>query len=173
MSNGLEKRLSRLEQHAADRTKPRICNCRGETQFHNANCLDALLKRMPRVCPLHRFRDLGFLKRVPRWFPLISEDNQWCLCPPDPWRSLIPSEGPHTTEDKMVAVKASIKVPLPDQASSLDDRLRAQVLQAKYWGARRQWIEKTGRQLPSRDELAKLPLERMRKFFSDAKRAWV
>lgn len=167
MSNGLERRLSRLEHVVAEMTKPRICNCRGETQYHNADCLDGLLKRMPRVCPHHSFRDLGFLMFVPRWFPLISEDNQFCPCPPDPWRSFILSEGPHTAEAKMVAVQASLKI--PDQ-SGPDDRLRAEVLKAKYWKAREQWIERTGRQLPSRDELAELPLQRMREWLNEAKR---
>jgi hypothetical protein len=170
MSNGLEKRLSRLEQQVANRAKSRICNCRGETNYHNANCLDALLKRMPRVCPRHSFRDLGFLMYVPRHFPLISEDNQFCPCPPDPWRSFILSEGPHTQEAKMVAARASLKIPLPDRSSSLDSDLRAQVLKSKYWKAREQWIEKTGRQLPSRDELAKLPRERMSEWLNEAKK---
>jgi hypothetical protein len=171
MSNGLEKRLSRIEQLLAEGPKSRICNCRRETHFHNADCLDALLKRVTRVCPLHRFRDLGFLMLIPRWFALISEDSQFCPCPPDPWRSLILSEGPHTTEDKMVALRASIKIPMPDESSSLDDCLRAHVLQCKYWEAREKWIEKSGRQLPSRDELAKLPRGRMRKFLNEAKQA--
>jgi hypothetical protein len=47
MSNGLERRLSRLEHVVAERTKPQICNCRVETRYHNADCLDGLLKRMP------------------------------------------------------------------------------------------------------------------------------
>ena len=94
MSNGLERRLSRLEHVVAEWTKPRICNCRGETQYHNADCLDRLLKRMPRVCPIHSFRDLGYFMQVPWCFPLISEDSQFCPCPPDPWRSFVLSKGP-------------------------------------------------------------------------------
>jgi hypothetical protein len=158
MLNGLERRVSRLEQDAA-----RICNCRKVTRYHNADCLKALLNRIPRVCPPHQFRDLGFLLPMPVWFPLISEDNQFCPCRPDPLRSFKLSKGPHTREDERVARHASLKIPPPDEASSLDDRLRANVLQAKYWQAREQWIEKTGRQLPSRNELAKVYLERMRK----------
>ena len=46
---------------------------------------------------------------------------------------------------------------IPDQSGSRGYCLRAEVLESKYWKARQQWIEKTGRQLPSRDELAKLP----------------
>lgn len=168
-----ETRLSRLEQQAAERAKPGICNCRGETQYHNANCLDGLLKRMPRVCPLHSFRDLGFLKSLPSCFPLTSEDNQFCPCPPDPWRALNLSKDTHTKEEKFEAIRASLRIPRPDQSSSLYDSVMAEVVQDSYWKARQQWIEKTGRQLPSRDELAKLSLERWSEFVNKLKKSYV
>ncbi len=61
MRSGLEKRLSRLERIVAARTKTSsICNCRVETRFHNADCLDAILKGIPRVCSVHGGRELGF-----------------------------------------------------------------------------------------------------------------
>jgi hypothetical protein len=49
----------------------------------------------------------------------------------------------------------------------------AEVVQDSYWKARQQWIEKTGRQLPSRDELAKLSLERWSEFVNKLKKSYV
>jgi hypothetical protein len=90
MPNGLEKRLSRLERILTKKTeKPRICNCRVETRFHGADCLDGILKGMSRVCPRHDFRELGFFFRTPKWRGLISEDNQFCPSPSHPWRSFV------------------------------------------------------------------------------------
>jgi hypothetical protein len=97
MWNGLEKRISRLEKRVAERTeKNKVCNCRVETRFHNADCLDAVLKGMSRVCSVHGFRKLGFFFWTSKQYLLQSEDNQFCPCPPHPWRSFLLSEGPHT-----------------------------------------------------------------------------
>jgi hypothetical protein len=170
MSNGLERRLSRLEHVVAERTKPRICNCREETQYHDADCLDRLLKRMPRVCPIHSFRDLGSLQRVFLFFPLISGDRQFCPCPPDRWRSFVLGKGPSTIEDKMMAVHVMLveaSLNIPDQSDSHGYCLRTEALKAKYWKARQQWIEKTGRQLRGRAELEKESLRRIAKFIHE------
>jgi hypothetical protein len=73
MSAGLEKRISRLERIAAKKSEnPRICNCRVETRHHGADCLDAILKGMSRVCSRHDFRELGFFF----WTPRIRQLNR-------------------------------------------------------------------------------------------------
>src|ERR1035441_1852110 len=79
MWNGLEKRISRLEKRVAEGTeKNKVCNCRGETRYHSADCLDAILKGIPRVCPLHGFREQGGQLR---YLPMCSSRSgclRWC-----------------------------------------------------------------------------------------------
>jgi hypothetical protein len=166
MSNGLERRLSRLEHVVAERTKPRICNCRAETQYHNADCLDGLLKRMPRVCPIHSFRDLGFFLWMPLRFPLLSEDNQYCTCPPDLWRSFILSGVPRTREAHYDALEASRKL-WGNPLNLEEDNKRAHAMEEKYWETRQQFVDKTGRQLPGRRELIELKLRRLRELIDE------
>jgi hypothetical protein len=60
MPSELERRMSRIEERLAEKTKkPSICNCRVRTSCHNAECLPAVLKGIPWVCPIHGFRNLG------------------------------------------------------------------------------------------------------------------
>jgi hypothetical protein len=163
MWNGLERRLSRIEQLLAKRTEvPRVCNCRIETRFHSAGCLNAILKGMSRVCPCHGFRELGFFFSTSRWCALNSEDNQFCPCPPHPWRSFL-INGPRTWEAHYAARDACDKLPEAEYSNIQEDRRRGGVLLAQYWEERRQWVKKTGRQLPSREELVKLQWKRARK----------
>ena len=125
---------------------------------------------MPRVCPIHSFRDLGSLEQVFWFFPLISGDRQFCPCPPDRWRSFVLRKGPSTIEDKMMAVHVMFLeafLNTSDQSDSHGYCLRTEVLKAKYWKARQQWIEKTGRQLRSRAELEKESFRRIVKFISE------
>jgi hypothetical protein len=171
MSAGLEKRISRLERIAAKKSeKPRICNCRVETRHHGADCLDAILKGMSRVCPRHDFRELGFFFWTPRWRTLISEDNQFCPCPPHPWRSFL-LHGPHTWEGNYAAREACNKLPPADHSNLQEDRRRGEALMAQYAEAGQQWVEKTGRQLPSREEIVKLQWKRARKHVDQDARA--
>jgi len=164
MSSALENRISRLERLVQERIEgARVCNCRLETRFHGADCLDALFKRMSRVCPRHGFRVLGFFFWTPKWRTLNSEDNQFCPCPPDPWRAFLLSEGPHTWEGHDAAREAYGKLPPADHYNIQEDRRQGEALLVQYSEARQQWVEKTGRQLPSREELVKLRWERARK----------
>ena len=90
MSNSLEKRVYRLEQLVAKKNeKPLVCNCRSMTRSHGSNCLDAIMKGTSRVCPFHGFRELGGFMWTPEDSPLLSEDNQFCPCPPNPVRSFL------------------------------------------------------------------------------------
>jgi hypothetical protein len=164
MWNGLEKRLSRLEQRGAERTrKPRVCDCRVETRFHGADCLDEIVNGMARDCPSHGFRELGFFFWTPRWCALIPEDNQFCPCHPHPWRSFL-INGPHTWEAHHAAREAWNNVQKDNSMLNLqEDNRRADSIMAKYFGARQHWVEKAGRQLPSREELVKLQWKRARK----------
>lgn len=163
MLNGLERRVARLEQRIAERAeKPRVCNCRVQTRFHGADCLDAVLTGTSRVCPLHGFRELGFFWWTPRWCALNSEDNQFCPCPPHPWRSFV-MNGPRTWEAHAAASGAWAELPPVDYPDLQEDRRRGEVLLAQYSEARQRWVEKTGRQLPSQKELIKLEWERARK----------
>jgi hypothetical protein len=170
MPNRFERRLSRLEKLAAAKASPPICNCRTVTKYHNATCLAALLKRMLRVCPLHDFRDLGYLAIVPRFFRLEFDDYRFCPCPYDPWRSLNMREEPHTEEERFAAYQASLRIPLPDEAALLYDERRARALEAEYWKDRRSWTEKTGVPLPSPLELSEAYWEEMRPLLDTLKR---
>lgn len=168
MPNGLGKRLCRIEQFLAGAPQSRVCNCRVETQFHNASCLGALLKIMPRDCPLHGFRELGFFLWVPLRCPLLFEDNQYCPCPPDPWRTFILSGVPRTRERHEDALEASRKI-WGGQLSLAEDNNRVDAVLEKYWEARRLWIDKMGRQMPTRRELAKLRLKRLREICDEGR----
>jgi hypothetical protein len=150
MRNGLENRLSRLEKRVADRTeKPTVCNCRVETRFHNADCLDAILKGIRRVCSVHGFRDLGFFFWTSEQYPLLSEDNQPCPCPPHPWRSFVLSEGPHTWEGHHAVAEAAVQ---PDPTFNLQkDNRRSTEILADYYAARQQWVGKSRRQLTEKN----------------------
>lgn len=173
MSNGLEKRLSRLEHIVVETTKPRICNCREETQYHNADCLDRLLKRMPRVCPIHSFRDLGSLKQVCSSSPLISGDSRFCPCPPHPWRSFILSKGPHTKEERLEAIYASLKIPRPRSVQFSLRHLPGTRPAVQVLGSSPAVDQKKGWQLPSLDELKNLSHDRKRKWLSKAKKIFL
>lgn len=167
------KRLSRLEQLAAKRTKEKkVCNCRVETSFHSADCLEAILKGASRVCPRHGFREFGFFMFAACWSTLVREDNQFCPCPPHPWRSFLLS-GNHTWEGNRAAQEAERKLHedddggfnskedcLQSEARFQEDSRRVDAIFAKYREARRQWVKETGRQLPSKEELVKLEWKR-------------
>lgn len=165
MRNGLEKRLSRLEKRVAERTeRPSFCICRVSTRFHNAECLDAVLKGTPRVCPVHGFRELGTFWWTPEQYGLRREDNQFCPCRPHSWRSFVLSTGPRTWEGSYAAQEASLK-DQPDAGFSFEERhRRSEAVMEGYWAARQQWVEKAGRQPPSRQEIVKLGRERVPKF---------
>ncbi len=139
MRNNFEARLSRVERRLAQKTeKPKICNCREKTRYHNADCLDALLKRMPMVCPVHGFRQLGRFWWTPSWCVLrtrFGDDNQYCPCPPHPWRSFV-LNGPHTREAQYAAQEARSRLP-PNPPSDLqEENRRIDAIVARY----RAWV---------------------------------
>jgi hypothetical protein len=146
MRKEIENRLSRLEKRLGERTtKLSICNCRVETRFHGGCCLDAILKGMSRVCPLHGFRELGFFFWTSRQFPLLSEDNQFCPCPPHPWGSFVLSDGPHTWERQYAAREACRKQsPTADSNFRADKRKEDEVF-GEYFEARQRWVDSGGR----------------------------
>src|SRR5438270_8911066 len=75
----LERRISRIERQIQP---PAPCNCRLVTHFHNAHCLAAILEKTERKCPVHGFREMGFLFQRSCPYPVVDEDNQFCPCPP-------------------------------------------------------------------------------------------
>jgi hypothetical protein len=165
MSSGFEKRLARLEKRLAEGTqKAKVCNCRAVmTRFHNAECLAALLKRMPLVCPIHGLRHLGRFMFTPRWALLRTreggDDNQFCPCPPHPWRSfgLSARKGVHHTwEENYAAQAAWLNLPPDPIVDRQEGNRRVQennrriaAILEEYYAACEQGIEKSGYQTPS------------------------
>ena len=140
--------------------KHKVCNCRVETRCHNPDCLDAILKGASWSCPLHGFRELGFFIWTSRQHPLNSQDNQFCLCPPYPWRSFLLSERPHTWEGHDAAKEASNNYPRGDYSNVQENNLRFNAMVEHYLEEREQWVEKTGRQLAQKEEIVKMHWER-------------
>jgi hypothetical protein len=163
MSREIEKMLSRLEKRLAEKTKEHsMCNCRVATTFHGGDCLDAILKGIPRVCPLHGFRELGFFMWGSKQYTLLSEDNPFCPCPPHPWRSFLLSPRPHTWEGRDAAREACSKQVLSDDLNLKADNRKEEEVLAEYFEARHRWVESGGR-LPDKEELVKLAWKRARK----------
>jgi hypothetical protein len=159
MRNELEKRISRLEKREAkSREEPKVCNCRVQTRFHNAECLVAVLKGIPWVCPIHGFRNLGRLLWTPEWGCLSyrngGNDNQFCPCRPHPWRSFVLSDV-HTWEKSYAAKEAWHKLEREPMFSFEEEGRRITSVWEKYWEACEQWFEQSGRRLPSPREIVK------------------
>jgi hypothetical protein len=58
IGKALEKRVSQLEKRMEEYAKKQlVCNCRVKTCYHSGHCLDAILKGVSRVCPVHGFRE--------------------------------------------------------------------------------------------------------------------
>ena len=162
MSREIEKRLSRLEKRLAEKTKEHsICNCRVSTVFHGGHCLDAILKGVSRVCPLHGFRELGFFMWMSKQFPLLSEDNPFCPCPPHPWRSFLLSPHPHTWEGHYAAREACSKQVSSEDLNLRADNRKGEEVLGEYFDARQRWVESGGR-LPDREQIKKLAWQRAR-----------
>jgi hypothetical protein len=172
MWSGLEKRLARLEKRVAERIQEaKVCNCRLNTRYHNAECLAALLKGIPRVCPVHGFREIGKFLFTPKWSHLRREDDPYCPCPPHPWRSFVLSESPHTWEESYAAQAARNKVepdPILDPQEGnrrvQETTRRIDAMWEEYCEACQLWVEKSGRRLPTRQEIVKLGREGVPKF---------
>src|SRR5271168_5283958 len=89
----IEKRILRQEKLVAKKIQAaKICNCRSmRTSYHNAECLEAILRNIPWLCPVHGIRNLARFWFVASWVPLRyregGDDNRFCPCPPHPWRT--------------------------------------------------------------------------------------
>ncbi len=172
MGNAFEKRLSKLEKQAAERKQEtKTCNCRVTTPYHSAACLDAVLKGIPRICPVHGFRELGFFLWRPKQYPLASDDDQFCPCPPHPWRSWLLSRGPRVWEEHHAAKQAWSKVELDPMFNLQEDNRRTDAILAEYSADRQRWLDGSGRELPGREELVKLQTKGARQHAGQASRA--
>jgi hypothetical protein len=157
MGGALARKTSTLEKRVAERTeKLRICSCRFRTRFHGADCLDAIMKGICRVCPRHGFRNLGYFLYTPKWYPLFStprhyplssEVDQLCPCPPHPWRSSVPN-GPHSREDSTRAWEAWQNLPPTDGTDLEEENRRINLIFTAYVESYLQWVEKKKQQLP-------------------------
>jgi len=147
----LERRISRLERQIQP---PTPCNCRLVTHFHNAHCLAAILEKTERKCPVHGFREMGFLFQRSCPYPVVDEDNQFCRCPPHPWRSLQLRRDSVTKEDCAAAMQAwHDNPPGPESNFEFQENSdRTKSLFKSYFEERHQWPRETGRQLPSLEE---------------------
>jgi hypothetical protein len=164
MLHKIEIRLSRLEKTLATTTrKPPVCNCKEEIRYHNSVCLDTLLKKMPRVCLVHGFRELGFFIWIPSELTLLPGDNQFCPCIRQP-SDFIQGPGPHTIAGLYSALDAYRKAHLIDPTNFAKDYVQADALCGEYLDAQKLWFEKTGKHSPNRRELAKLRLQNVRRF---------
>ena len=153
----IKNRIARLEKFASDQAKKRLpCNCRFEIRAHNAACLQAILNGLSRVCPAHGFRQFFGFMHAAQWITLLPEDNPFCPCPPHPWREYLLSKGPHTWEMRYAAKTApSSLVPY-----NVEENLRRLAeIKLKYFSERQEWIERTGRSLPSQEEILKFQNE--------------
>lgn len=158
MRGALEKKLSKLEKRLAERAeKLAVCNCRFRTRYHSANCLDAIMKGICRVCPLHGFRSLGLFLFTPSWYPLFStprhyplasEVDELCPCPPHPWRSFV-RNGPRTWEEQGRAYGAWQNLPPTDRPTLQEEHQRIDFIVNAYMESFQLWVEKGEQQLPA------------------------
>jgi hypothetical protein len=156
VSSAIERRLSRVEAQVAKRLeRVKICNCKVVTRHHNANCLRAILNASSRECPVHGFRDFGFLWQVPNWVILSGDDDQFCSCPEHPWRSFVPVRAPGRliTRLKKLGQRFLMNSPiLKNNANSYISCLR----NTTSLGSNGQ---KSDRELTSRQEILELNLD--------------
>lgn len=150
MASALAKRVFQLEKRMAEITdKLTICNCRFfKTRFHNADCLDAIMKGINLVCPRHGFRCLGRFWFTAEWYPLFSaprghrfrdEVDQLCPCPPHPWRSYIRNR-PGTWEARELAWEAWQNLPPTDGTNLQEENKRIHLICSAYYESARQWL---------------------------------
>lgn len=179
MPSELEKRMSKIEKRLAERTKkPSICICRTHTRYHTAKCLLAVLKGLPWVCPIHGFRNFGRFWYTPQWALLRTRqggiDNQFCPCPPHPWRSYVLDARngvPQSWEANSAAWKAAAELPTtfdppmdPQERHRLflEEGAQIEAVVKGYWDACQEWHEKYGQELIKQPELAKVIWKRAR-----------
>jgi hypothetical protein len=94
----LEERVRALERALSAGGKPCTCRIGTRTAFHTA---EELAKIMAGRCPVHRFRDLGCLRWLPKGLPLHLDDRILCSCPPCPVREFLQGRrGPLTDAEQ-------------------------------------------------------------------------
>src|SRR2546427_11720269 len=81
----LEKRVRALEALPVTTLR---CRCRAgrSTLYHTPEELKTI---MDIRCPVHGFRDLGYVGWVASGLPLRPEDQHLCSCPPSPVRQFL------------------------------------------------------------------------------------
>lgn len=79
MRSGLKTRLTRIETHIATMT----CSCILVREFHDADCLTAILKGMTRVCAVHCFRGVLYFRQVSGRFSTNEKEDRFCPCGPN------------------------------------------------------------------------------------------
>jgi hypothetical protein len=155
----LDKRLSRLERLL---DPPSPCNCRCETRFHNSHCLLTVLWKADRDCPVHGFREMGFFFWTPTGFPIVDEDNQFCPCAPDPWRSFLLGPRPLTWEGHYAARKAAAEMP-EEPCFIEDEKVLIEAIIDAYVLEKEEWMNRTHHRLPSKKQIIKQTWKRYEK----------
>jgi hypothetical protein len=133
----LNKRLEVVEKTLARKNQKMSCNCRNaqETKYHTAKDLEKIMQ-IP--CPIHRFRDLGALIRVPEGSPLLVDDRYLCACPPSPTREWLESKrGPLTEAEQREACDKWQLIDEADKTQLSDDAKISTLLHAYFANKRR------------------------------------
>lgn len=159
MLNAFGNRLSRVEGLLARKLEsPKICNCRIDTSYHSAECLKTIFEGASRECPTHGFRDFGFFIYCAKWCTLQDQDDQFCPCAADSWRSFV-LNGPLTQEAaesvKRGEYAQQVSKPYQNSAPSSFEQEKEQVdlVIAQYEESKEEFVKATGRQLPDRDAI--------------------
>jgi hypothetical protein len=173
----LEDKISTLEK----RVLAPLCNCRIATPFHNADCLQTILKAQCIPCQAHRFRTLGIFVPVPMAEPLLHSDRQFCSCRPidhsGPRSSFEYAPWPSEAKTQLVLIRtrvlalgrnpgcpyAAIVATVRrkengdiDQENLPSDTLLSFGLALDYYRQREKWMADTGQQLPKWLNILKL-----------------
>jgi hypothetical protein len=182
----LEAAISTLEE----RVFAPICNCRIATAFHNADCLQAILKAQCIPCPAHGFRFLGIFFPVQPTEPVLPSDRRFCRCisvdqsdTKNSWESDFESskrdcrvqtrlvrqylELPGTKyrmEFAHAAILSNARTEengRPDLRSFTPEALEALELALDYHRKREKWMADAGQPLPTSLEILKLQHSRL------------
>lgn len=182
--SSVEGKISALE----DRVIAPICNCRIATSFHNAACLQAILKAQGIPCPAHGFRFLGVFFPILLTEPVLPSDQQFCSCQSNGesetgssfecaygrrselkaqntlMKSYIrPLAGVYSPDFPGAAILSKVKRKENgefDWESLTADALCAFNLAVNHQGERQKWMADTGRPLPKSIEIVRLFLGR-------------
>jgi hypothetical protein len=158
--------ISRLEKQAAEKLEdPLLCTCELMTRYHNARCLEALLKGKSRFCPVHDFRWFRmFFESSPQHplggppqHPLVGESDKFCPCPPHPYRDFQLKRA--FFPNREAAMEAWHNHP-KEITNFEEERRLVDKLISGYHNEAGQWMKTTGRKLPSLEGLRKIESKR-------------